>query len=172
MTNMAWISIACPDRVGLVAAITGRIFDLGGDLGDTTFAVLGEGAEFTSVCEFPAAITPEAVEGELKSLPEIEGGQVAVRHFDLGPVHGPAGAVTHRIAVSGGDRPGLVARLCEVFIQFRANIVRLHAEKIPGHGQYVVNMAVNIPPEAADRCLATVANTAGELRLDCHWEAA
>ncbi|MEO5335518.1 MAG: amino acid-binding protein [Magnetospirillum sp. WYHS-4] len=173
MTNTAWISISCQDRVGLVAEIAGRIFDLGGNLGDTTFSVLGEGAEFTSLCDFPASVAPGAVEAELKTLPELDGAQVSVRHFDLAPVHGPAGQVTHRIAVSGGDRPGLVARLCEVFVQFHANIVRLHAEKIPGPGggQYVVNMAVNIPPDATQRCLATIANTAGELRLDCHWEA-
>jgi glycine cleavage system transcriptional repressor len=173
MTTTAWISISCPDRVGLVAAITACIFDLGGDLGDTTFSVLGEGAEFTSVCEFPAAVAVATVDANLRSLPELEGADVSVRRFDLAPIHGPAGRVTHRIAVSGGDRPGLVARLCEVFIQFHANIVRLNAEKIPGPagGQYVVNLAVNIPADTADRCLATVANTAGELRLDCHWEA-
>ena len=37
MTKTALISVLCPDRVGVVAAMTGQIFDLGGNLGDTKF---------------------------------------------------------------------------------------------------------------------------------------
>lgn len=174
MTETSWISISCPDRVGLVADITGQIFDLGGNLGDTTFAVLGGGAEFTSVCEFPESVPLETVEAGFRDLPGLEEAEVFVQRFDLAPVHGPSGRVTHRIVVSGGDRPGLIARLCEVFVEFRANIVRLNAERTPGPGEggYMINMAVNIPEESIQACLATIANTAGELSLDCHWEEA
>ena len=65
MATTALISILCPDRIGLVAAIAGRLFDLGGNLADTTFAVLGGGAEFTAVCEFPEGVTPETIEAEV-----------------------------------------------------------------------------------------------------------
>ena len=172
MAATGLISVLCPDRIGLVAAIASRLFDLGGNLADTTFAVLGGGAEFTAVCEFPEGVALETVEAELCGLPELKDADVTVSSFDLAPVHGPSGQITHRITVSGGDRPGLIARLCEVFVQFKANIVRLNAERIPGPGndQYVVNMAVWIPEASARSCLATVANTAGELGLSCHWE--
>ena len=45
MTTTALISIICEDHPGLIADVTGRLFDLGVNLGDTTFAVLGGGAE-------------------------------------------------------------------------------------------------------------------------------
>jgi glycine cleavage system transcriptional repressor len=172
MSYTALISVFCPDRTGLVAAIAGRLFDMGSNLGDTTFAVLGTGAEFTSVCELPDDVAPEAVEAELRRLPELEAAVITVGRFDLEPVHGPAGHVTHRIVVSGGDRPGLIARLCEVFVQFKANVVRLNAERIPtpGAGQYDIDIAVSIPGDGAASCLAAVTNTAGELGLACHWE--
>ena len=173
MTTTALVSILCPDRVGLVAAIAGRLFDLGGNLADTTFAVLGEGAEFTSVCEFEAGVSLEQVERDLRDLPELQDAEVSVAHFDLAPVHGPSGRITHRIVVTGGDRPGLVARLSEVFIQFTANIVRLNAERIPTPEgeQYAVTVDVWIPEDKAGACLATVVNTAGELSLNCQWQA-
>jgi glycine cleavage system transcriptional repressor len=174
MATTALISILCADRIGLVAAIAGRLFDLGGNLADTTFAVLGGGAEFTAVCEFPEGVTPETIEAELRGLPELKDADVTVSSFDLAPVHGPSGHVTHRITVSGGDRPGLIARLCEVFVQFEANVVRLNAERIPRphNDEYVVNVAVWIPDASARSCLATVTNTAGELGLSCQWEEA
>jgi glycine cleavage system transcriptional repressor len=60
-----------------------------------------------------------------------------------------------------------------VFVQFKANIVRLDAERIPapdGDIRYAVNISVWIPSGAESSCLATVANTAGELGLTCSSE--
>lgn len=172
MTVNALVSVSCPDRVGLVSATTGRLFELGVNLGDTTFAVLGEAAEFTSVVEIPAGSTPEALEAALRTLPELSDADISVSAFNLAAVHGPLGQVNYRITVSGGDRPGLIARLSEVFVEFKANIVRLNAERIVASDatQYAVIIAVYIPDESARSCLATIANTAGGLGLSCEWE--
>ncbi|MGF1640759.1 MAG: glycine cleavage system protein R [Rhodospirillales bacterium] len=175
MTTVALISITGPDRVGLISAISGRLFELGANLGDTAFAVLGAGAEFTSVVELPDDLGLEATAAELQALPELADAEVSVTRFALAPVHGPLGRVTHTITVAGGDRPGLIARLSEVFQQFQANIVRLNAERIDdprGGSHYAVVFAVCLPEDNARNCLATVANTAGSLALSCHWEAA
>lgn len=173
MTGLIRVAISCADRVGLIAAITGRLFELGGNLADTTFAVLGGAAEFTSVVEFPGDTEPGVVAAELRALQQLERATVDVCAFSLDVAHGPTARVTHRIAVSGGDRPGLIARLSEVLAQYGANIVRLEAERVPGAGglQYVVMIAVHLSPAAADGCLAAVGNTAGSLGLACHWHA-
>ena len=169
MAVTALISIVCPDRVGLVANVAGCLFDLGGNLGDTTFAVLGGGAEMTSICELPNGTELKTVEATLKSLDELRDADVAVRPFGMDALHGPSGKVTHRIVVSGGDRPGLIARLCEVFVEFKANVVRLHAERVPAENEirYSITAYVWIPQGFEESCLATIANTAGELGLDC-----
>ncbi|MFC1672850.1 glycine cleavage system protein R [Pseudomonadota bacterium] len=166
-TLTALVSIIGPDRVGLVSAITGRLFDLGADLGDTAFAVLGGGAEFTAICEFGATMELETLQAELEDLPEVEGAEVKVSRFDLASVHPASETITHMITVSGGDSPGLMARLCEVFEQFDANIVRLNSERVPGmdQNQYVISTAVAIPADNANSCLATISNTAGEMGL-------
>ena len=174
MEHAVLVSIVCRDRPGLVAAVSGRLYDLGANLADTTFAVLGEGAEFTAVVLPAKDQTGEDIRRELAALDEIADGTVDVRDWRLSTHHAPSGRITHRIEVAGGDRPGLIARLSEVFGQFGANIVRLNAETIPGTGgaQYVTRFAVWIPAERADACLATVGNTAGELRLVFRWSRA
>jgi len=168
MSLTALVSIIGPDRIGLVSAITGRLFDLGANLGDTSFAVLGGGAEFTAICEFAAEMDLETLEREIEALPELDGAEVNVSRFDLASVHPASETITHMITVSGGDSPGLMARLCEVFEQFNANIVRMNSERVPGGdgNQYVITTAVAIPDETANTCMATIANTAGELGLD------
>ncbi|MCW8916715.1 MAG: amino acid-binding protein [Magnetovibrio sp.] len=171
MSTTALVSIIGPDKVGLISSITGLLFDLGADLGDTSFAVLGGGAEFTAICEFPDGMELDRLREELASLPQTETCDIKVTHFDLATTHPASETITHNITVSGGDSPGLMARLCEVFQQFDANIVRLNSERVPGtdHATYVISASVAIPSVSEQTCLATVSNTAGELGLSCDW---
>jgi glycine cleavage system transcriptional repressor len=164
------VSVFCSDRTGLVATITGRLFDLGANLGDTSFAMLGSGAEFTSVCDLPDSVRPEEVEADLGKLPGLAGARISIRPFEMDSAHGSAGTITHRVVVSGGDRPGLVARLSEVFGEFQANIVRMDAQRLPEQGIYVTRFSVSIPSRS-EACLTTIANTAEEMNLACSVEA-
>lgn len=169
MPSVALVSILCADRVGLVSAIADHLFDAGVNLRDTNFAALGSGAEFTAVCELPDELGVDELESGLSRLPVLDRAQVRVVSYSFDPNPGQTGRVTHRIAVSGGDQLGLVARLADVFAQYDANIVRLEARKLSEAegGLYVTRFAVFIPPESVDLCLATVANTAGSLGLAC-----
>jgi glycine cleavage system transcriptional repressor len=164
--SVTLVSILTQDRVGLVSEIADLLFEAGVNLGDTTFAVLGSGAQFTAVCELPPGLAIEALEQGLTALPTLADAQVRVvpYMFDGRP---ETGTVTHRITISGGDQLGLVARLSQVFAQHSANIVRLEARKLSEAegGLYVTRFAVSIPPDRANPCLATVANTAGSLGL-------
>jgi glycine cleavage system transcriptional repressor len=132
MASVALVSVLGPDRVGLVAAIAEHLFDVGVNLRDTTFAALGSGAEFVALCELPTGLTAADIEAGLKQLPELDGAEIRSVPYAFDPSPGPAGNITHRITISGGDQLGLVARLSEVFKQYEANIVRLEARKAPG----------------------------------------
>jgi glycine cleavage system transcriptional repressor len=165
MPNLLKIAISGPDRVGLVSAVTARLYDLGGNFGDTSFAVLGEGAEFASLCELPDGVDAAAAEQALADLPELAGARIEVRPFALPGTHAPAGLATHRIEARGRDRPGLLARLTEVLVEYGANIVRLNADRLLGEPEdvYLMRFAVAIPPERAEACLNALHNTASQL---------
>ena len=169
---VALVSILAQDRVGLVSEIADHLFDAGVNLGDTTFAVLGTGAELTAVCELPNGLELETLEQGLVQLPTLGAAQVRVVPYMFDPEPDQTDHVSHRITISGGDQLGLVARLSHVFAQYGANIVRLEARKLPEveGGLYVTRFAVSIPPDRANACLATVTNTAGALGLASHIE--
>ncbi len=179
MADTALISIICEDYAGLIAEVTGHMFDLGVNLGDTTFAVLGGAAEFTSVCELSPGIDLAAVEKDLRTLPGLARqarAKISVTPFGFHPVHSDSARITHRIEITGEDSPGLLARMSEVFVGYGANIVRLNSERIPSTSasraaRFASRFAVSIPAEKAQACLATVANTAAELHHSCHWVA-
>lgn len=165
------IQIFARDTPGLVSAISGCLFDLGLNLGDTTFAVLGTGAEFTVVVEEPVPVSTQEIDQRLRELPELDGAEIQVEEFDIEPTHSPQAQVTHRIVIRGDDQPGLVARLTEVFQDYDANIVRLNAEReVDAKGStYVLRISAWIPDARADSCIAAVTNTASQLQLFSQW---
>jgi len=173
-SHLAYVSMTGPDRLGLISAVTACLFDLGGDLADTNFAVLGTGFEFNAVCEFPTEVTLDEVAWELGALPQLIGADISVVAFEYAPTQAANAQVTHVIDVVGGDRPGLIARLTEAFLDFDANIVRMNSTRTPGKGDaadYVTRFEVSIPPARADQCLAAVSNTASQLSCSCDWRA-
>lgn len=174
MASVVLVSILGSDRVGLVAAVADHLFDAGANLRDTSFATLGSGAEFVSLCELPEGLEAQEIEAGLQGLPELDGAQVRVVPYRFDPNPSPAGLVTHRITVSGGDQLGLVARLADVFRRYEANIVSLEARKLPDHegGLYVTRFAVSIRADQESACIATVTNTAGSLGLSSDIERA
>ena len=170
--NSALISILCEDRAGLIADVTGRLYDLGINLGDTTFAVLGGGAEFTIVAQLPPDITVKDVDAELRELPMLQSAQLTVAPFAYRETHDQSAQITHRIEIMGDDSPGLIARLSEAFRPMGANIVRLNSESVPSASgaRFLLRMAVSVPQGKEAVCMATVANTAGQMNLSCRWQ--
>lgn len=172
MSKLFRISIFCPDKVGLISAVTGKLFDLGINLGDTNFAVLGTGAEYTAVCSIPDSLVEDDIKDQLAFLPELEAAEIRVTPFNLPVSHAATANITHRILIEGGDNPGLVARLTEVFVEFQANIVRLNTELILREptNQYRIDIQVYIPEVSVSRCIAIIENTASTLQMRCHVE--
>lgn len=174
MTENALITYTGPDRAGLISKITGRLFELSGDLGDVTFTALGESAEMTLLCEMPKDMTMDRLAKELSALPELQDGELKVTPFQMKTMLGPSSRITHRIILSGGDRPGLVAKITKILDEFGANIVRMNAERLMGASgkQYISRFAISLREERAPACLASIVTLAGELKLTFRYETA
>lgn len=171
-SNNALISILCEDHPGLIADVTGRLYDLGINLGDTSFAVLGGGAKFTLVAKLPPDISIADVEEELRSIPVLDGAELSVTPFAYRESHDQSARITHRIEIMGDDSPGLIARLSEAFRPMGANIVELNSESVPGASgaSFLLRLAVSVPQGKEAVCMATVANTAAQMNLSCRWQ--
>ncbi|HVJ51471.1 MAG TPA: ACT domain-containing protein [Aliidongia sp.] len=173
MHQVALVSILGPDKVGLVSDIADCLFSAGINLRDTHFAAMGEGAEFSAVCELPDGLDLAELRHALLAVPSLAAAEIRVLPYPFDHRAGPKERITHRIEVSGGDQLGLIARLAEIFAQYGANIVRLDAQKLPESegGRYVTRFAVSLPAAQAEICLASVDSTAGVLGLSCTVEA-
>ena len=166
-TDNLLISIICPDKQGLVSAITGTLFESGINLGDTTFTILGEGAEFTAICETPSGMSANQLKELLQSIEELQGADIGVKPFSYSTSHKESDKVTHEIILQGEDQPGLVARLTELFADYDANIVRMDTKKLvsANSSEYLIQLWVWIPYARVDACLASVGSTASLLNM-------
>ena len=163
------ISIMGRDQTGVVSAVTGYLFEIGANLADSAFAVLGEAFEFSCVAEFAAGASSEEVLEGLTALDLLVGARITVTAFPFALRRGASATITHVVDISGGDRPGLVARISEVLVDYNANIVRMSSKRVPsGDGfDYRTRFAINVGEGRFTALEAALYNTAGSLRLDC-----
>ena len=104
-------------------------------------------------------------------MPVLRGADLEVAPFAYRETHDQSAHITHRIEITGDDSPGLIARLSEAFAGFDGNIVWLNSESLEGASgaRFLLRMAIFVPDEKAAACMATVANTAGQMNLKCEW---
>lgn len=163
------ISIMGRDRVGVVSSVTSYLFETGANLADCAYAVLGEGFEFSCVAEFAAGASEEEVGEGLSTLELLEDARISVMPFQFELLRAESGTITHTVEITGGDRPGLVARISEVLVDYGANIVRMSSRRVPTEEgyDYKTRFAVNIEGARKDALENALSNTAGSMRLSC-----
>ncbi len=173
MSTTLLVSIVCADRAGLVSEISAKLFDLGINLGDMTFNILGTGAEFTAICEPSTPVSAQELKEHLSTLDSLQEADIKVSDFTWSLTHGANAKVTHRIVLRGQDQPGLVTRLTEVLVEYEANIVTMKADKLVNleGDEYLIQMAVSIPEQRAEACLASINNTASLMQMQSYSEA-
>ncbi|UTW54209.1 glycine cleavage system protein R [Kordiimonas sp. SCSIO 12610] len=166
------LRITGSDDVGHIATITGYLFEIGANLADTSFAVLGTGFEFSSLIEFNANIDANEIEEGLRAQGLPDNTRISLTPASYGFDRDAGSVITHVVEFSGGDRPGLVARMSEVLGKYSANIVRMSSRRSEGDEgyDYRTRFAVNIQPDTYKALETALYNTAGSLRLKCKVE--
>ncbi|MBL4789329.1 MAG: ACT domain-containing protein [Kordiimonadaceae bacterium] len=163
------ISIVGRDTVGVVSMVTNFLFETGANLADTSFAVLGEGFEFSCVAEFGDDTSEAEVAEGLQSLSLVKDAAITVTPFSFELLRGATGVITHVVEITGGDRPGLLARISDVLVEYGANIVRMSSHRVAADGgySYRTRFAVNVQNGRVEAVENALSNTAGSMRLNC-----
>jgi glycine cleavage system transcriptional repressor len=113
------------DRPGIVAAVTGALRDLGGNLEDVSSTILRGHFAMMLVVDAPgdAAEMRAALEAATGPL----GVQVHVADVEAGAPERPR--ATHTLTVYGSDRPGIVAEMTALLAQRGVNITDLSCRR-------------------------------------------
>lgn len=173
MERALLLSIKGPDRVGVVSSVTSTLFDSGCNLADTSYAVLGQAFEFTCIMEVPNSVSDEELSSKLNELDVLEDSSISLTPFSFSLEHAANSDISHVIELSGGDRPGLIARVSEALSDFDANIVNMSSRRVVGNrGQYhyETRFDINVDDSRKNLCENAIYNTAGSLHLECQFK--
>jgi glycine cleavage system transcriptional repressor len=152
------------DRPGIVAALTGALRDLGGNLEDVSSTILRGHFAMMLVVDVPG--DPDRVRAALDEAAGPLGVQVHVADVETGAPERPR--ATHTLTAYGADRPGIVAALTTLLAERRVNVTDLSSRRTSGPAPiYGMLAAVAVPPGLAVRALAAGIGVAlAELGVD------
>ena len=125
------------------------------------------------MAEFAAGASEGEVSSGLAALDLLEDARISVSRFAFGLGRSDSATITHIVDIFGGDRPGLVARISEVLVDYGANIVRMSSKRVPSDAgfDYRTRFAINVGDGRVTALEAALYNSAGSLRLNCKVEA-
>jgi glycine cleavage system transcriptional repressor len=152
------------DRPGIVAALTGSLYEMGGNLQDVSSSILRGHFAIMLVVEAPDPMDADALRRELETAAEPLGVSVSVRDVEAAiPRRAHA---THVVTAYGADRPGIVARITHLLAERRVNITDLSSRLTTEEPQvYALVAEVAVPSEtdadALGRDLQVVARDLG-----------
>ena len=129
------------DRPGIIARVTGVLYDHGGNLHDSTMTILG--GQFAIVLLVEASGDPVGLEADLAEATRDLGLVVTVRAVGEGAQSPPS---THMLSVYGSDRPGIVHRVATHLAERSINVTDLTTKILEGERPvYAMVMEISIP---------------------------
>lgn len=156
------------DRPGIVAALSGVLYRLGGNIEDSRMSILRGHFAVMLIVELPPETPPERLEEELGAAGEqlgLEG--ISVSAVETLP--GPAAAdPSHVLTVYGADRPGIVHRVTTLLAERGINVTDLSTQVGGGEGRPIYVMVIEVAlGDAAEGELREALDAAGaELDVD------
>jgi glycine cleavage system transcriptional repressor len=140
------LNVVAEDRPGIVAAVSGAVLELGGNIDACSQTVLSGYFTLIMIVTLPEAVAAEALRSAVVAAGGKDGFDVVVRPAEEArrPVM-PAGSETFIITAFGEDRPGTIFRFCSYLAEKGVNIVDLYGNR---QGErFVLISQVQIPPQ-------------------------
>jgi glycine cleavage system transcriptional repressor len=128
------------DRPGIIAAITGVLAELGGNLEDSTMTLLR--GHFAMMLIVSSPKSPDDVERALAPLAADLGLVLVIREVAAEAEPEPVGSA-HVLTVHGADRPGIVSAVTHLVAEHGGNITDL-ATRVSGD-LYLLVAEVDLP---------------------------
>jgi glycine cleavage system transcriptional repressor len=148
MANYALMTAVGKDQPGIVAAISGVLFEADCNIEDSQMARLGPDFACMLLLALPEGWTSNQLDDRLRKVREQF--KLWIHLADLLPEEAtgePHDHPVYNIHVYGADRKGIVHRITKHLAEQSINISNLHTEVIP-HKEplYVMLIEVEVPP--------------------------
>jgi glycine cleavage system transcriptional repressor len=150
------------DRPGIVAAVSGVLYELRGNLEDSRMSILRGHFAVMLIVELPDDVAREELDRRLATVRD-ELGLEAITINEVDRLTAPSPRPTHVVSVYGADHPGIVHAVTSALAEREVNITDLET-RVAGSAEapvYVMLMEVELG-DAAEEQVAEALRRAGE----------
>jgi glycine cleavage system transcriptional repressor len=119
------------DRPGIVAAISGALFDLGGNIEDSQMSILRGHFAVMLMVRVPDDVSRDQLAERLGRVRD-DLGLEAITFNDVDELRGPPSGATHVLTVYGADHPGIVRSVTATLAERDVNITDLETRVTEG----------------------------------------
>ncbi len=162
------------DRPGMIAALSGAVVSVGGNLSDCSMTILSGQFAMVMIVTSPDTLDARSIELAVEPVAGPLGLTVEVRAIEL-DVQVEIASSPHVVSVYGADRPGIVHEITAVLARWDGNVTDLET-RLVGRGDapvYTMVLEVNLPVGASlDALRAELETRAVELGVDATIHAA
>lgn len=154
------------DRPGIVAAISGALFELGGNIEDSQMSILGGHFAVMLIVRVPPSVSREELAERLGAVRDRLGLE-AITFNDVGELPAGAPQPSHVLSVYGSDHPGIVHSVTAALAERGVNITDLET-RITGGDEplYAMIMEVALGDATAATIEEALREVAGRERLE------
>ncbi|MEX0718011.1 MAG: ACT domain-containing protein [Planctomycetaceae bacterium] len=142
------ITLMAANRVGIMAAVTTALAELGGDLLEVSQTVLQKFFTIILAAEFPEHRPPEVIVDHIRGVCSPYGIEVSLKDPDAEPTQPDdawVGTERYVLTVSGADKPGVIREISARLAQEGIDITDLYAVRSRGDGSFVMVMELAVP---------------------------
>jgi glycine cleavage system transcriptional repressor len=142
------------DRPGIVAAVSGAVLELSGNIVALSQTVLNEYFTIILIADFPERVTAEHLRKQVENAAPPGEFSVMVRPYETTRVSSPflsSGANQYVLSATGLDRKGIIHRISRTLADRDINILDI-ATYLKGD-QFVLVAQIVVPPDVDVRCL-------------------
>ncbi len=144
MNKQMIISVMAKDRPGIIAEVTGAIFELGGDLADLNQSILSGYLNMILAVNFDETVTTEDVLAKFSDLKTKTDFEISIKELDT-PIETTAilpPVETYIVTAQGANKSGLVHGISKFCRDLNINILDLSTKL--ADGQYTMVLQLDL----------------------------
>jgi glycine cleavage system transcriptional repressor len=167
MTIRYILTLTAANRVGILAAVTNALAELGGNLHEVSQTVVQRFFTIILAVDFPQGLKPEVIVDHIRDIGRPYGIEVCLKNpaQEALPDDAPAPSAPHFLVMTGYDQPGLIRRLSARLAQDGIDITDLCGLRDEQRQSFVIAMELAVPLTAEvpllRRDLEQLANSLG-----------
>ena len=163
MTKRYIITLMAANRVGILAAVTTSLAELGGDIQEVSQTVMQRFFTIIMAAEFPENSDPSVIVDHIRGVCRPFGVEVSLKDPDAELLQDPPaeGIERYYLTAEGQDKPGMVRQISARLAQEGIDITDVFARRADEGQTFVMVMELAVPPGRRRAGAAARAGTTG-----------